>query len=54
MDGGLLLELYTRDGVGTMISADFYEGVRRCGQGMWGRMEHHWRLQLTELSAFFW
>ena len=25
-DGGLLLELYSRDGVGTMISADFYEG----------------------------
>ena len=28
-DGGLLLELYSRDGVGTMISADFYEGIRR-------------------------
>ena len=28
MDGGLLLELYTRDGVGTMISTDFYEGIR--------------------------
>lgn len=27
IDGGLLLELYSRDGVGTMISADFYEGV---------------------------
>ena len=27
LDGGLLLELYTRDGVVTMISADFYEGV---------------------------
>lgn len=27
-DGGLLLELYSRDGVGTMISADFYEGQR--------------------------
>ncbi len=26
IDGGLLLELYSRDGVGTMISADFYEG----------------------------
>eukprot|EP00967_Tisochrysis_lutea_P044664 scaffold54204_cov16-Tisochrysis_lutea.AAC.3 len=26
LDGGLLLELYSRDGVGTMISADFYEG----------------------------
>lgn len=24
-DGGLLLELYSRDGVGTMLSADFYE-----------------------------
>lgn len=27
-DGGLLLELYSRDGVGTMVSADFYEGIR--------------------------
>lgn len=25
MDGALLLELYSRDGVGTMLSADFYE-----------------------------
>ena len=24
-DGGLLLELYSRDGTGTMISTDFYE-----------------------------
>ena len=24
-DGGLILELYSRDGVGTMISSDFYE-----------------------------
>jgi hypothetical protein len=31
MEGGLLLELYRRDGVGTMISADFYEGIRRAG-----------------------
>ncbi|GIL81500.1 hypothetical protein Vretimale_1003 [Volvox reticuliferus] len=29
IDGGLLLELYSRDGVGTMISADFYEGIRK-------------------------
>lgn len=29
LDGGLLLELYSRDGVGTMISADFYEGIRK-------------------------
>ncbi|KAI8462509.1 MAG: N-acetylglutamate synthase [Monoraphidium minutum] len=28
IDGGLLLELYSRDGIGTMISADFYEGIR--------------------------
>lgn len=28
VEGGLLLELYTRDGIGTMISADFYEGIR--------------------------
>lgn len=27
-DGALLLELFTRDGVGTLIAADFYEGVR--------------------------
>ena len=27
MDGGLILELYSRDGVGTMISTDFYEGM---------------------------
>lgn len=31
MDGALLLELYSRDGVGTMLSADFYE-VRTAGQ----------------------
>jgi len=30
LDGGLLLELYSRDGVGTMISADFYEGACVC------------------------
>jgi amino-acid N-acetyltransferase len=30
-DGGLLLELYSRDGIGTMISTDFYEGIRRAG-----------------------
>lgn len=29
IDGGLLLELFTRDGCGTMISADCYEGLRR-------------------------
>lgn len=28
MDGSLLLELYSRDGLGSMISADFYEGIR--------------------------
>jgi len=28
VEGSLLLELYTRDGVGTMISKDFYEGCR--------------------------
>ena len=28
LDGGLLLELYTRDGHGTMITADTYEGIR--------------------------
>lgn len=33
IDGGLLLELYSRDGVGTMISTDFYEGIRRAGPG---------------------
>ena len=29
VDGGLLLELFTRDGIGTMITADIYEGTRR-------------------------
>jgi amino-acid N-acetyltransferase len=29
VDGALLLELFTRDGVGTMINADFYEGIRQ-------------------------
>ncbi|MBK8753470.1 MAG: amino-acid N-acetyltransferase [Candidatus Competibacteraceae bacterium] len=28
IDGALLLELFTRDGVGTLITADIYEGVR--------------------------
>ena len=28
--GALLLELYSRDGLGMMISADFYEGVPLC------------------------
>jgi hypothetical protein len=27
LDGGLILELYSRDGVGIMISGDFYEGA---------------------------
>jgi hypothetical protein len=31
--GGLLLELYSRDGIGTMISTDFYEGIRRATPG---------------------
>ncbi len=31
VDGALLLELFTRDGVGTMITADIYEGTRRAG-----------------------
>ncbi len=30
-DGGLLLELFTRDGVGTLISAEIYEGLRTAG-----------------------
>lgn len=28
IDGALLLELYTRDGVGTLVTADYYEGLR--------------------------
>ena len=28
IDGALLLELYTRDGVGTLVTADNYEGLR--------------------------
>jgi len=31
VDGSLLLELYSRDGVGVMISTDFYEGIRPAG-----------------------
>lgn len=31
IDGALLLELFTRDGCGTLISADRYEGLRRAG-----------------------
>ncbi len=31
MDGVLLLELFTRDGVGTMVSAEPYENVRQAG-----------------------
>lgn len=30
VDGALLLELYSRDGVGTMLSADFYEVPNAC------------------------
>jgi len=30
-DGGLLLELFTRDGVGTLVSAEIYEGLRNAG-----------------------
>lgn len=29
LDGALLLELFTRDGVGTLISTDVYEGMRQ-------------------------
>ena len=29
IDGGLLLELFTRDGIGTLVSGDLYEGTRR-------------------------
>ena len=29
IDGALLLELFTRDGIGTMIAADIYESIRR-------------------------
>lgn len=29
LDGALLLELYTRDGIGTMLNADSYEGLRQ-------------------------
>jgi amino-acid N-acetyltransferase len=28
IDGGLLLELFTRDGIGTLITDDIYEGIR--------------------------
>jgi amino-acid N-acetyltransferase len=29
IDGALLLELFTRDGIGTMVTAELYEGTRR-------------------------
>jgi len=29
IDGGLLLELFTRDGIGTLITDDIYEGIRQ-------------------------
>jgi len=29
VEGALLLELFTRDGIGTMVTADIYEGTRR-------------------------
>ncbi|OEU20721.1 N-acetylglutamate synthase [Fragilariopsis cylindrus CCMP1102] len=32
-DGGLLQELYTRDGSGTMISGDLYDGIQRATVG---------------------
>lgn len=31
INGGLLLELFTRDGIGTLITDDLYEGTRRAG-----------------------
>ncbi len=31
IDGALLLELFTRDGIGTMITDDLYEGIRKAG-----------------------
>lgn len=31
IDGALLLELYTRDGVGTLVTAESYEGLREAG-----------------------
>lgn len=31
IDGALLLELYTRDGVGTLVTAENYEGLRTAG-----------------------
>lgn len=29
LDGGLLIELFTRDGIGTMITTDRYQGIRQ-------------------------
>jgi len=29
VDGGLLLELFTRDGIGTLVTAEMYEGTRQ-------------------------
>ncbi|KAG0626945.1 hypothetical protein M758_2G163500 [Ceratodon purpureus] len=39
IQGALLLELYTRDGVGTMISSDMYEGTRSASDNDVGSIE---------------
>ncbi|MCP4044280.1 MAG: amino-acid N-acetyltransferase, partial [Gammaproteobacteria bacterium] len=40
MDGALLLELFTRDGVGCMVCADFYENIHRASiENVGGIME---------------
>jgi amino-acid N-acetyltransferase len=39
VDGSLVLELYSRDGVGVMISTDFYEGIRPAGAHDLGAIE---------------
>lgn len=50
MDGGLLLELYSRDGVGCMISTDFYEGIRRAS----GTVSARWEVVVGSKAAWRW
>ncbi|XP_024528790.1 probable amino-acid acetyltransferase NAGS1, chloroplastic [Selaginella moellendorffii] len=43
IEGALLLELYTRDGIGTMIASDMYEGIRCATKDdlLRGELEHY-------------
>ena len=57
IDGGLILELYTRDGVGTMISTDFYEARGRHQPALVGkscRLAVLWPLRMSVLCRAPW